>query len=201
MTFRLTDCRRRRTDCASYSRTGNAGSALSGLTTPAAGPQDEVLRTLYHGLVAYHAGDYGESARRFDAAGDLADDRVTKSISRSAFALVSNDLVLPYEPGPTERLMIPYYATLARLRLGDIAGAAVETRRLSLLLQHFAEDERVDAPLHATLRYLAATVFAAAGEHNDADVAYRNAVALGLTLPPPQLRAAPDSGAVLAPER
>jgi uncharacterized protein len=176
---------------------GNAGTALSGFSSGVASPQDEVLRALYHGLVAYHAGDYTESARLFDAAGVLADDRVTKSLSRSAFALISNDLALPYEPAPTERLMIPYYAALARLRLGDITGATVETRRLSLLLQHFDEDARVDAQLRATLRYFAATVFALAGEQNDADVAYRNAVALGLTLPPPQARAAGDSGAVV----
>jgi hypothetical protein len=161
------------------------------------GPQDEVLRALYHGLVAYHAGDYAESARLFDAAGVLADDRITRSLSRSAFALISNDLVLPYEPGPTERLMIPYYAALARLRLSDITGATVEARRLSLLLQHFDDDAPVDAQLRATLRYFAATVFVIAGEQNDADVAYRNAVALGITLPQPATRAAGDSGAVV----
>src|SRR5688500_4020571 len=176
---------------------GNAGSVLASLSTGAVGPQDEVLRALYHGLVAYHAGDYAASARLFDAAGVLADDRITRSLSRSAFALISNDLVLPYEPGPTERLMIPYYAALARLRLNDITGATVEARRLSLLLQHFDDDARVDAPLRATLRYFAATVFAIAGEQNDADVAYRNAVALGLTLPHPAMRAAGDSGAVV----
>jgi uncharacterized protein len=176
---------------------GNAATALSGLSSGAAWPQDEVLRALYHGLVAYHAGDYAESARLFDAAGELADDRVTKSLSRSAFALVSSDLVLPYEPGPTERLMIPYYAALSRVRLGDITGATVEARRLSLLLQHFDNDEPVDAQLRATLRYFAAAVFEVAGEHDDADVAYRNAVALGSTLPPPVARAAGDSGAVV----
>jgi hypothetical protein len=176
---------------------GNAGTALSSFGGAAVWPQDEVLRALYHGLVAYHAGDYAASARLFDAAGELADDRVTKSLSRSAFALISNDLALPYEPAPTERLMIPYYAALARLPLGDITGAAVETRRLSLLLQQFDGDDRVDAPLRATLRYFAATVFAIAGEHNDADVAYRNAVALGLTLPPPATRAPRDSGAAV----
>jgi hypothetical protein len=174
---------------------GEAGAALSRLASGAAWPQDDVLRSLYHGLVAYHAGDYAESARLLDAAGELADDRVTKSISRSAFSLISNDLVLPYEPGPTERLMIPYYAALARLRLGDVGGATVEVRRLSLLLQHFDDGASVDAQLRATLRYFAATVFAVAGERNDAEVAYRNAVALGSTLPEP--RVAGDSGAVV----
>src|SRR5688572_22867152 len=142
-------------------------------------PDDEVLRALYRGVVAYYAEQYAESAQLFDDAASLADDRYTKSVSRAALSLVSNDLVLPYEPGRTERLLIPYYGALARLKLGDVEGAAVEARRLSQLIQQYQDDGRdIDPALLATLRYVSAAVFAANGNYTDADVSYRNVLAV-----------------------
>jgi hypothetical protein len=161
--------------------TGGAAAAYDRFGRTA--PEDEVLRAMYQGLLAYHAGDYAGSAAVLDLAGYLADERVTKSVSRSALSLVTSDLILPYEPGRTERLMIPYYAALARTRLGDREGAAVEARRLSLLLQHYRDDDaRVDAGLAAALHLFAAAAFEANGDWDDADVALRNAAALDSTL-------------------
>ncbi|HSJ05192.1 MAG TPA: hypothetical protein VK936_00735 [Longimicrobiales bacterium] len=176
---------------------GQAAAALERLDRTA--PGDDVLRALYHGIVAYHAGRFEESARILDIAGDLADERITKSISRSALSLVSNDLVLPYEPGRTERLMIPYVAALARIRLGDVPGAAVEARRLSLLLQQYVDRDSPPEPgLHAALRLFAGTIFEAAGETNDASVAYRNAQALDpLATVPGGLPAETGTGSVV----
>lgn len=178
---------------------GQATGALDRLERDA--PDDEVLRALYRGVIAYHAGEFAESARVLDIAADLADERMTKSLSRAALSVVSSDLVLLYEPGRTERLMIPYYAALARLGLGDLEGAAVEARRLSLLLQRYDDERRqIDPALRAALRYLAGAVFEAAGERADADVAYRNALAIDSTLSRPvdfRAAAAADSGTVL----
>ena len=168
--------------------TGQAGVAFAGFGRSYHAPDDEVLRAMYQGTIAFHAGDYAESARLLDIAGPLADDRITKSISRSALSVVSNDLILPYEPGRTERLMIPYYAALARLHLSDIEGAAVEARRLSMLLQYYGDDdEPLDPALEATLRYVAGAIFEAYGDRSDSNVAYRNATALdsSLAAPPP----------------
>ena len=164
-----------------------------------AAPRDRLLRSLYHGIVAYYAGDYARSGKSLRVADEMAEDRFTKSISRGALSLVSNDLVLPYMPGDTERLLVHYYGALGYLRRGDVPGAAVEARRLSQLLQQF--DERLDdsdRSARAFLRYFAGAVFEAAGERNDADVAYRNAAALGA---PATLAAArpiaPGSGEVI----
>jgi uncharacterized protein len=177
--------------------TGQAGVAFAGLGSSHELPDDEVLRTLYEGVIAYYAGEYAESARLLDIAGPLADDRITKSISRSALSLVSNDRILPYEPGRTERLMIPYYAALARMRMGDVEGAAVEARRLSMLLQLYGDDdEPLDPAFEATLRYVAGALFEAHGDWNDSDVAYRNALALDSTLARPA-RPADSTGTVV----
>src|SRR5687768_7282873 len=104
-----------------------------------AAPRDRLLRSLYDGLVAYYAGEYARSGQSLRAAHDLADERYTKSVSRGALSLVSNDLALPYMPGHTERLLVHYYAALGYLRRDSISGAAVEVRRMSQLLEEFDE--------------------------------------------------------------
>lgn len=182
--------------------TNQAPTAFAGFGSAHDAPDDEVLRTLYRGIIAFYARDYAESARVLDIAGELADDRVTKSISRSALSVITNDLILPYEPGRTERLMIPYYAALARLGMGDVEGAAVEARRLSLLLQlHGDDEEPLDPALEATLRYVAGAVFEAYGDHNDADVAYRNAAALDSALAMPTESSAAAGSVVVVLEQ
>lgn len=142
-------------------------------------PKDDLLRTLYEGVTAYYAGDYARSTNAFDRADLLAEDRVTKSVSKAALSVLVNDRSLAYEPSRTERLLIPYYAALSYLRAGNPQEAAVEARRLSLLLQSLEDEKKAPDPeLHAFLRNFAGIVFEAAGQHADADVAYRNAVAL-----------------------
>jgi hypothetical protein len=158
---------------------GDAGRVERSLARAA--PEDDLLRMLYLGLVAYQRGRWEESTRAFEAAGLLAEDRYTRSLSRSAFSLVSSDRILPYEPPATERLLIPYYAALGYLAMGDAEGAAVEARRLSWQLQREADRTAptgAAARTHAFLRYFAGVLFEAAGEWSDADVAYRNAAAL-----------------------
>jgi hypothetical protein len=177
---------------------GQAGTAFRDFGSTHNAPDDDVLRALYQGVIAYYAGEYAESARILDDAADLADDRITKSISRSALSVISNDLVLPYEPPRTERLMIPYYAALARLAMGDNEGAAVEARRLSMLLQRIADDERpLDSRIAATLRYVAGAVFEANGDRADADIAYRNAAALDSAFVVPSLTSRSATGSVI----
>ena len=165
----------------------------------AAAPRDRLLRSLYDGLVAYYAGEFERSGKSLREADELAEDRYTKSISRGALSMVSSDLVLPYMPGQTERLLVHYYAALGYLKRDDIPGAAVEARRLSQLLEQF--DERrdpADRSTRAFLRYFAGTVFEAAGDRNDADVAYRNARALATAEAVPVTKPVPNlSGEVV----
>lgn len=143
-------------------------------------PEDKLLRLLYEGAVAHYAGRYDASVRALDRAQYLAEDRFTKSASRGALSLVTNDRALAYLPGQSERLLIHYYAALGFLARKDVQGAAVEARRLSFLLEMYDEQlQPGDRSLRAALRYFAGAVFEAAGEDNDAGVSYRNAIALG----------------------
>ena len=172
-------------------------TALSGITAKkdaSYAPPDRLLKKLYQGLVAYYAGRYEESGAALQTAADIAEDRWTKSLSKGALSMVTSDLALPYSPGASERLLAHYYAMLGYVRRDDLRGAAVEARRLSELLQRYSEKvERSERPTRAALHYLAGTVFEAAGERGDADVSYRNAVAL---LGPAEIERGEEAGAM-----
>lgn len=143
-------------------------------------PDDDLLRLLYAGTAGRYAGRYDESSRLLDLAAYVADDRVTRSASREALSMLTNDRVLSYTPGRTERLMIPYLAALNYLEAGLLEDAAVEARRIEALLERYddgvAADERPEQS--RVLHYFAGTVFEAAGDWNAAGVAYRRAGAL-----------------------
>lgn len=161
---------------------GRADSALLQLNTAKKKnrlPDDELLRLLFEGVAAHYAGNYERSVQVFDRASLVAEDRTTRSISKAALSLMVNDLALAYQPARTERLLLPYYAALSYASAGKLEEAAVEARRLAALLQQLQDDDKApDATTHAFLRYFTGVVFEAAGERNDAEVAYRNAAAL-----------------------
>lgn len=140
---------------------------------------DVLLQALSMGVSSYYALQFERSASVLDSAALMADDRITKSISKGALSLVTSDLALTYQPRRTERLFIPYYGMLAYARLEQWEDAAVEARRLSALLTQYAADRTdEERTTHATMHYLAGAVFERAGERNEAQVSYRNAQAL-----------------------
>jgi hypothetical protein len=98
-------------------------------------------------------------------------------VAKAAVSLITNDRVLAWLPSRLERPMIHVYGALNYVALGELDEAAVEARRLSQLLDemHELEPRGTDQDVYRTLRYFAGAVFEAAGEQNDADVAYRNA--------------------------
>ena len=134
-----------------------------------------LLAGMYGGIVAYHAGEYGRSAALLDSATLLIDERMTKSASRAALSIISTDRVLQYQASDNERLLLHYYAALAWLGLGSAEDAAVEARRMALLLEAKAPEHESERRLHAAMRHASAAIFAMAGESADADVAWRNA--------------------------
>jgi len=165
------------TDLRSLARSGDFDRALELTEEGEGGAGDDLLRVLHRAAVLRYAGEYAESNRLLQEAELEIDDRYTRSVSRAAASLLTNDRVLAYRPPRVERLMIHYVGALNYISLGDPAEAAVEARRLATLLDG-SEDMEFDPRelrLRRVLRYFTGAVFEAAGEWNDADVAYRNA--------------------------
>ncbi len=175
--------------------TGNAASAWAAMSDKKLAPRDALLRHMYRGVIAVHSGEHSAGTRSLDRAWSIAEDRHTKSVSRGAVSVVTAEAVLPYDPGVTERMFIPYYGGLNWLALNARDEAAVEARRLSSLLASDAGPQPPTA-LAGVLRYVSGAIFEAAGERQDALVAYRNAAALLGSLPGDTL-VARDSGDVV----
>jgi len=138
---------------------------------------DDLLRELHRAAVLHYDGQYAESNELLQAAELEIEDRFTKSVSRAALSVLTNDRVLAYNPPAFERIMLHYYGALNYLALNDPDEAAVEARRLSALLVR-ESDGRADARddrFRRSLHYFAGAVFEVAGETNAAEVAYRNA--------------------------
>ena len=153
---------------------GNRKSPLS--------PDDRLLRLLYLGTTARYSGHGREAGAFFDEAFAVSEDRFTKSISRTAAAMVTNDYALPYTAGQNERLLLHYNALLAWSANGDVDGAAVEARRLVALLDRVGHADEEERPMRALMHAVASAAFEQSGDWNDADVARRNAIALGAPL-------------------
>lgn len=175
---------------------GRPSQAWDAMRDKQLAPTDALLRHMYRGVIALHAGEYEAGSKSMDRAWAIVDDRFTKRVSTAAYSIVTSDATLPYLPGTTEHLFIPYYGALNWLARNEFDETAVEARRLALLLQN-EDGVRVHPELEATLRYVTGVLFEAAGERQDAVVAYRNAAALVGTLPLDTTFAGLDSGDVV----
>lgn len=158
-------------------RNGTPGRALELVSRENSEAGDELLRLQHEGLVAHYAGRWEQSSDAFERAYRLTEDRYTKSVSKAVLSMLASDRVLDYYPPPPERLLLHYYAALGYLRTGEPDEAAVEARRLGRLLGKALDGDGFDTPpeVGAALSRFAGAVFEAAGQHNDAAVAYRRA--------------------------
>ena len=128
------------------------------------------------GLVAHYANHFPESNTAFDQAGNIAEDRYTKSLSKEAGSLVTSDKLRPYSGTRYERLLSHYYRALNYVYQGQLDGALVECRRATALINYFkGEDEKYDFFGAGLLAYLSGVLFEATGEWNDAYISYKQA--------------------------
>ena len=127
-------------------------------------------------LVAHYANHFAESSDAFDQAGDIAEDRYTRSVSKEVSSLITSDKLRPYSSNRYERLLSHYYRALNYIYQGQLDGALVECRRATNLINYFkGENEKYDFLGTGFLACLSGTLFEAAGEWNDAYISYKQA--------------------------
>lgn len=172
-------------DLRHFARQGRIEDALELAETDGDAAGDDLLAVLNLATLEHYAGSFESSNDHLLTADIEVDDRFTKSVSRATLSLMTNDRVLAWLPSRLERPMIHLYGALNYVALGELDEAAVEARLLSQLLDEMRELEPKGAnqDVYRTLRYFAGAVFEAAGEWNDADVAYRFAGFEGEPMP------------------
>ncbi len=128
------------------------------------------------GLVAHYANHFSESSAALDIAGNIAEDRYTKSVSKELGSLVTSEKLRPYAATQYERLLSHYYSALNYIYLNQVDGALVECRRATALINYFkGEDEKYDFFGTGFLAHLSGMFFEAVGEWNDALISYKQA--------------------------
>ena len=165
------------TDLRSVARQGDFDRALEMTEEGPDESGDDLLRQLQRAVLLRYDGQFEESNQLLQEAAREIEDRHTKSVSRAALSVLTNDRALAYNPPAFERMMVHYYGALNYLSLDDPDEAAVEARLLSARLMADSDehlDDR-DIRIRRSLHYFAGAVFETAGEWNAAGVAYRNA--------------------------
>lgn len=175
------------TGCATYTHNaatfrsslagGHYETALQTLGEARKGPA-RLLYLMENGLIAHYRGEYHASNRYFEAAERLADRLFTRSLSREAASLITNDQVRAYRGEEFELAFINYYRALNYWYLDEPEDALVECRKANLKLDRYAARADYDATYRndAFIHYMTGLIYEATGELNDAYVSYRNAL-------------------------
>lgn len=137
-----------------------------------------VLYFMNRGMVLFMLGQHEESNHFFNLADYYTED-FQKNIGSEALALISNPMVRPYRPEDFEAIMIHYYKALNFIALKDFESALVECRRVNLRLLEFNEKYKAHKNKYARDAFahnLMGIIYQAAGDYNNAFIAYRNAL-------------------------
>ena len=137
------------------------------------GKKNQVLYYLDLGAVQHDGGKYKESDRSFEAAETRMEELFTKSVSKAAGTLLINDNTTEYAGERFERALVNVYRALSYLFRSDREGALVEIRKLSRLLQEYADTSAGKSTAYkddAFAQYLASLLYADDNKTDDARI-------------------------------
>jgi hypothetical protein len=133
---------------------------------------DELLNL---GLLAFEAGDYATSFRTLSDAERLAEERLTKSVSREAAALAVSDALTAYQGTVFDKAMLHYYRGLGFLAQRNLESAAVEGRAIAQYLEVNARESKRTYKDDGFLQWFSGSLYDAYGQANDAWISYQRA--------------------------
>ena len=137
-----------------------------------------VLYYMNRGVVSFMMNDYEESINFLNKADHYIED-YSKQFGWETLSLISNPMVKPYQPEDFEAVMVHFYKALDFLALNDYEGALVEARRVNIRLQEINDkfkDHKNKYQRDAFAHNLMGMIYDAAGDYNNAFIAYRNAL-------------------------
>ncbi|HYV50890.1 MAG TPA: hypothetical protein VE910_03225 [Dongiaceae bacterium] len=141
-------------------------------------PKNDVSSLLDRALLLQAQGKLDESNRAFDTAELRIADLYTRSLSREALSLITNDRALEYRAAAYEHVYIAYFRSWNYLDRNDVEGTLVEARRINQRLDFLAAscpEEDGTCGNDVFLRYWSGLLFEWGHEPNDAYVCYKKA--------------------------
>lgn len=137
------------------------------------GAKNQVLYYLDLGAVQHDGGKYKESDQSFSAAEERMDELYTKSVTKEGGRFLLNDNTTEYAGERFERALVNVYRALDYLLAGDRENALVEVRKLSRLLQEYADKYGGKSTAYkddAFAQYLSGLLYADGGQDDDARI-------------------------------
>jgi hypothetical protein len=131
---------------------------------------DELLNL---GLLAFEAGDYAAAVKSLSEAEKLAEERLTKSLSREGAALATSDRVRAYQGTVIDKAMLHYYASLAYLAQNQPEASVIEGRRIGTYLEVNARESKHTYKDDAFLQWFSGSLYHSYGQINDAWISYK----------------------------
>jgi hypothetical protein len=142
------------------------------------GSKSQVLYRMDRGMTLHLAGRYEDSTAVLEKADQEVEQLYTRRITTQAKAFLYNDTELPYEGAAYEQVMLNVVKALNYAIAGNLQEALVEARRLDHRLNMLADQTENKSDAYRDdgwARYLSGVLYEAAGELNDAFIAYRKA--------------------------
>lgn len=139
--------------------------------------KNKILYYLNQGYVYFMLGDYEKSNAALETAEQLTEDQ-HRNIMTEAAVLISNPEIRPYRPEDFEVVMINFYKALNYLQANNMEDALVEARKINIRLQQLNDkypDHKNRYQQDAFAQLLIGLIYDAAGDANNAFIAYRNA--------------------------
>jgi hypothetical protein len=130
------------------------------------------------GMVSFMLGEYQQSIDFLNQADYYIED-YRKNMGQQALALVSNPMVTAYKPEDFETIMVNFYKALGFLEIIDMESALVEVKRININLLQLNDkyaDNKNKYQRDAFAYNLMGMILDAAGDYNNAFIAYRNAL-------------------------
>ncbi|MCM2303133.1 MAG: hypothetical protein NDJ72_00405 [Elusimicrobia bacterium] len=138
------------------------------------GKKNQVLYYLDLGAVQHDAGRFKDSDESLDKAERRMEELYTKSVTKAAGTLLLNDNTTEYAGERFERAMVNAYRALNYVFLSDLENALVEVRKLSRLLQEYADTlqgKKTAYKEDAFAQFLASLLYEDDGRADDARIA------------------------------
>jgi uncharacterized protein len=142
------------------------------------GSKSQILYRMDRGMTLHLAGRYEDSTAVLEKADQEIEQLYTRRITTQAKAFLYNDTELPYEGAAYEQVMLNVVKALNYAVAGNLQEALVEARRLDHRLNMLADQTEDKSDTYRDdgwARYLSGVLYEAAGELNDAFIAYRKA--------------------------
>lgn len=162
------------------------------------GTRSRLLYKMDRGMALQLAGQYQQSSAVLEQAEEEVERLYTRTVRSETAAFLTNDNVLPYEGDAYEHVMINVVKALNYAAQGQLQEALVEVRRIDHRLNVLSDRVKDSTKYRndAFARYMSGILYEAAGDLNNAFIAYRNAYEAYTGMrgwlrlsPPPSLRA------------